>query len=401
MANPEESVGKKRFPYRNSYKARMTPRERVIRALKRRGPDKVPTCSRFTPWMMRTFNDRVGAGMPERYLSDNSIPSGFIHVVRPSFLTPDEYFGWEVRHVSFAPPQHVADFSHYLPELPSGSVISEWGVGYVPGFFHHYKRSVAPLRGMTEVDELKKYPFPDPMEPARHQGLEDMVARLHEDHLAAAGFLQQTLFELAWEMRGMEALLLDFCLNKPFATYLLDRLTEIRCQMAARYARAGVDILRLGDDLGTQEALMMSPETWQEMLMPRLRRIIAAAREQNSEIIIFFHSDGFVQPIIDDFIEIGIDVLNPIQPECMDLATLKREYGDRLSFWGGVGIQKTMPFGTPAEVKEVVKWTIETVGAGGGLLIAPTHTLLPDVPWENVIAFFEAIDEFGWYSESG
>ncbi|MBW2123761.1 MAG: hypothetical protein JRH07_18230 [Deltaproteobacteria bacterium] len=376
----------------------MTPRERVIRALKRREPDKVPTCSRFTPWMMRTFNERVGAGIPEQYLTDSAIPSGFIHEVRPSFLTPDEYFGWEVRHVSFAPPQRVADFSAYLPDLPPGSAISEWGVAYVPGSLHHYKKSIPPLKGMTSVDELRNYPFPNPMEPQRHRRLDDMVAQVHEDQLAAAGFLQQTLFELAWEMRGMEELFLDFSLNKPFASYLLDRLTEIRCQMAARYAEAGVDILRLGDDLGTQETLMMSPETWREMLMPRLRQVIEAARKQNPEIIIFFHTDGFVQPIIEDFIDIGIDVLNPIQPECMDLAFLKREYGDRLSFWGGVGIQKTMPFGTVAEVREAVRWTIDTLGAGGGLLIAPTHTLMPDVPWENVVAFFEAVDEFGWYA---
>jgi uroporphyrinogen decarboxylase len=212
-----------------------------------------------------------------------------------------------------------------------------------------------------------------------------------------AGFLQQTLFELAWEMRGMEELLVDFYLNKPFADCLLDKITEIRCKMAARYAEAGVDILRLGDDLGTQRALMISPETWGMMLKSRLGRIITAARKENPEIIIFFHSDGFIEPIIEDFIEIGIDVLNPVQPECMDVAALKKKYGDRLSFWGGVGIQTTMPFGTPAEVKEVVKRTIETLGVGGGFLIAPTHALQPDVPWENVIAFFEAVDQFGWY----
>jgi uroporphyrinogen decarboxylase len=224
-----------------------------------------------------------------------------------------------------------------------------------------------------------------------------MVASLHQDGLAVAGFLQQTLFELAWEMRGMEELLVDFYLNKPFADCLLDKITEIRCKMAARYAEAGVDILRLGDDLGTQRALMISPKTWEEMLMSRLGRIIAAARKQNPGIIIFFHSDGFIEPIIEDLIEIGVDVLNPIQPECMDVAALKKKYGDRLSFWGGVGIQTTMPFGTPAEVKEVVKWTIETLGVDGGFLISPTHALQSDVPWENVVAFFEAVDQFGWY----
>jgi len=399
MANGKESVFRKRFPYGNAHKARMIPRERVIQALKRKAPDKVPSCARFTPWMMRTFNKKVGAEIPDEFLSDNSIPSGFIHAARPKFLTPDDYFGWEVRHISFTPSQNRDLFSSYLPSLPAGSMISEWGVGYVPGSVpsSHYRKRVNPLKEFTEVDELEKYPFPDPMDPACSQGLEQMVACLHQDGLAVAGFLQQTLFEMAWEMRGMEELLVDFYLNKPFADCLLDKITEIRCKMAARYAEARVDILRLGDDLGTQRALMISPETWKEMLKPRLGRIIAAARKEHPEIIIFFHSDGFVEPVIEDFIEIGIDVLNPVQPECMDVAALKKKYGDRLSFWGGVGIQTTMPFGTPAEVKEVVKRTIETLGVGGGFLIAPTHALQPDVPWENVIAFFEAVDQFGWY----
>ena len=399
MANEKAPVLKKRFSYRNAHQARMTRRERVIRALRRKEPDKVPTCARFTPWMMRTFNEKVGAEIPDEFLSDNSVPSGFIHAARPKFLTPDDYFGWEVRHISFTPSQNTNLFPSYLPSLPTGSVISEWGIGYVPGSdpSSHYRKRVSPLKGLTGVAELEKYPFPDPMDPACSQGLEQKVACLHEDGLAVAGFLQQTLFELAGEMRGMEELLVDFYLNKPFADGLLDKITEIRCKMAARYAKAGVDILRLGDDLGTQRALMISPETWGMMLKSRLGKIITAARKENPEIIIFFHSDGFIEPIIEDFIEIGIDVLNPVQPECMDVAALKKKYGNRLSFWGGVGIQTTMPFGTPAEVKEVVKRTIETLGVGGGFLIAPTHALQPDVPWENVIAFFEAVDQFGWY----
>jgi uroporphyrinogen decarboxylase len=250
---------------------------------------------------------------------------------------------------------------------------------------------------MNRVDELRAYPFPYLMQSECHDDLDRMVALIHEDGFAAAGFLQQTLFELAWEMRGMERLLMDFMINKPFARYLLDKITEIRCAMAARYAEAGVDIIRLGDDLGTQRSLIMSPELCKETIFPRLKSIINSARQVNPEVIIFFHSDGSIGPIIGEFIDIGVDVLNPLQPECLDVAAVKKEFGDRLSFWGGVGIQTTMPYGSPAEVKETVKKTIEIVGEGGGLLIAPSHALQPDVPWENVIAFFEAVDEFGWY----
>jgi len=375
----------------------MTPRERVIRAIRRTGPDRVPTCARFTPSMMRTFNEKVGAGIPEAHLGISGIPSGFIHEARPAFTSPDDYFGWDVRHVSFMPPATVCDFSRYHQDLPPTAKINEWGVAFIPGSFHHYTKRIAPLRSMRTVDELKTFAFPDPMAPECHEELEHSVACIHNDGYAAAGFLQQTLFELAWEMRGMETLLMDLLSNRPFVEYLLDRLTDIRCAMAARYARAGVDIIRLGDDFGTQNSLMMSPGTFRDFFKPRLTKIIDAARKHNPEVIIFFHSDGSITPLIDDLIQMGVDVLNPVQPECIDLAEVKQRFGDRLSFWGGMGIQTTMPFGTPSEVKETVRRVIEILGKNGGLFIAPSHALQPDVPWENVVAFFEAVEEFGWY----
>ena len=393
----KENLNTKRHPRKNQKEPCMTPRERVIRALRRTGPDKIPTCARFTPSMMRTFNERQNAGIPEQHLGQFGVPSGFIHEVRPPFLTPDTYFGWDVRHVSFKSPSTRADFSSYHSDLPPETKISEWGVAFVPGSFVHYTKRVGPLKSMDTVDELEKFPFPDPMASECHEELDQSVASIHEDGYAAAGFLQQTLFELAWEMRGMDTLLLDFLTNKPFAEYLLDRLTEIRCAMAARYARAGVDVIRLGDDFGTQHSLMMSPNTFRELLKPRLTRIISAVKQQNPEVIVFFHSDGSITPLIEDLIEMGVEVLNPVQPECIDIKEVKRQFGNRLSFWGGVGTQTTMPFGTPSETKDTVRNVIEVLGEGGGLFIAPTHALQPDVPWENVEAFFEAVDEFGWY----
>ena len=387
----------KRLRFASQKKASMSPRERIIRALRRTGPDRVPTCARFTPAMMRTFNEKVGAGIPEEHLGSKGVPSGFIHEVHPAYLTPDAYFGWEVRHVSFTAPPPAGDLSRYHTGLSPQAFINEWGVALEPGSTFHYTRRIAPLKNIESPGQVDDYPFPDPMNPQCHNRLDDWVRSIHEDGLAAAGFLQQTLFELAWEMRGMETLLMDLISNKPLAERLLDRITEIRCAMAGRLAMAGVDILRLGDDFGTQKSLMMSPATFREIMKPRLKKIIDAAREQRPDIIIFFHSDGSIMPLIPDFIDMGIDVLNPVQPECIDLPEVKRRFGDRLSFWGGVGIQTTMPFGTPDEVRDEVRQVIEILGEGGGLCIAPTHALQSDVPWENVVAFFEAVDRYGWY----
>jgi uroporphyrinogen decarboxylase len=207
-----------------------------------------------------------------------------------------------------------------------------------------------------------------------------------------------TLFECAWLLRGLEDLLVDFVIHPTLAAALLDKLTASGIESATRLARAGVDILLTGDDVGTQRGMLMSPKMWRKWLKPRLAEIIAASKGAKPDLIIFYHSDGDIEPIIPELIEIGVDVLNPVQPECMDPVHLKREYGGELAFWGTIGTQTTMPFGTPDEVKATVVERIETVGQGGGLLLAPTHVLEPDVPWENIAAFFEAIDEYGRYA---
>ena len=376
----------------------MSPRQRILAALRRREPDKIPSCSRFTPHMMRTFARRTGAEIPAELMTNDKLGSGFLHVVRPPYLTPDEYFGWELRHVAFKSPTEREDFSAYHPDAPPDMAISEWGVGYLPGEFHHYTRRLYPLTNVNSLAELKNYPFPrNIMDPENHSHLDQQTAQLHEDGLAAAGFLQQTLFELAWEMRGMDLLMMDFITNRPMAEHLLDVITEVRCAQAARYAQAGVDIIRLGDDLASQRNLLMSPIMCRELILSRLKRIIDAAREVSPEVIIFFHSDGAIGPLVGDLIDAGVDVLNPVQPECIDLAWLKREYGQHISFWGGIGIQTVMPFGSPIEVDRAVRETMDLLGDGGGFLVAPSHCLQPDVPWENVVAFFKAVWEHGWY----
>jgi uroporphyrinogen decarboxylase len=155
-----------------------------------------------------------------------------------------------------------------------------------------------------------------------------------------------------------------------------------------------VDVIMFGDDVGTQKALMMSVETWRKWVKPATAATIAAAKAVNPDVIALYHSDGVIYDIIPELIEIGVDVLNPVQPECVDPLVLKEQYGDRLSFWGTIGTQTTMPFGTPEEVRENVRQMIQTVGKGGGLLIAPTHLLEPEVPVENVVAYINACAEY-------
>jgi len=319
---------------------------------------------------------------------------------RTGATNPSDYFDLEVREVGLAPTCQHADFSPYLNPLPPNAWVDDWGIGHVPGSLYHFEDYIHPLRNISSPKDLMAYPFPDVTAAYRYAGMAEKVADWHRRGYAVAAEIPHpngTLFECAWLLRGLENLLTDFLVNPSLATALLDYLTASGIESAIRLAQAEIDILITGDDVGTQRGMMMSPQLWRRWLKPRLAEIIAAAKKVKPDLLILYHSDGNIEPIIPDLIEIGVDILNPVQPECMDPARLKREYGNHLAFWGTIGTQTTMPLGAPEEVKAVVKERIETVGQGGGLLLAPTHVIEPDVPWENVMAFFEAVEEYGWY----
>jgi len=347
----------------------MSPRERVLAALAHRTPDRVPKEASFTPYLYEIFQRETGS------------------------TDPAGYFGMEMRHVGFAGPRETTDFTRFYPEpLPEGTSVTEYGTAHVPGTLYHFTKMRFPMAGFSTVREVEAYPWPDVTADYRHQHLEAAVQGLHDQGLFVIGSVGH-IFETSWQLRGYERLFLDFSDNPDLATAILDRVTAHREFMARRLAEAGVDMVLYGDDVGMQDRLMMSPATWRRWFQPRLAREIAAARAVNPRVHCFYHSDGNIASIIDDLIEVGVDVLNPVQPECLDPVAMKQRYGDRLSFWGTIGTQTTMPHGTPEQVREVVRERIRTVGRGGGLVLAPTHVLEPDVPWENVLAFFAACEQ--------
>lgn len=349
----------------------MTARGRVLTAFSHRTPDRVPRMAAFTPAIQRVFEEKTGQ---KDYQA---------------------YFNIEMRNVGFKPLQKQPDFSRYYPEgYPEGVVFREYGQTRYPAGFHHFTGLLFPMRELTTVEELEEYPWPDVRSPYRYQHIQKTVATLHNQGYFVTG-RAGSIFESVWQLTGYEKFFLDIVSRPEFITYTLDRLTEDNAFRSRRLAEADVDMVHLGDDVGMEDRMMMSPEMWRSWLKPCLAKVIQAAKEAKPDVHISYHSDGYIEPIIPDLIEIGIDVLNPVQPECMDPVSLKKRYGDRLSFWGTIGTQTTMPLGTPEEVKETVKHRIKTVGQNGGLMLAPTHVLEPDVPWENIVAFFEAIDEYG------
>jgi uroporphyrinogen decarboxylase len=263
-----------------------------------------------------------------------------------------------------------------------------------PGPTAHFQEMLHPMARFESVQQVLDYPWPDWLADYRWEHVPARVAQLKSRDLVVCAFMEMTLFELAWYLRGMDGFMEELLGEEEIATTLLDKLTEIRVGMARRYAQSGVDVLMLGDDVATQVDMMISPALWRATLKPRLAQVIGAAKVVNPEILIFYHGDGNMERIIPELIEIGVEILNPVQPECMDPRRMKELYGDRLAFWGCIGTQTTMPFSTAAEIQQTVHQLIEVVGKGGGLLLAPTHTLEPDVPWTNVEAFLAAVNQF-------
>jgi uroporphyrinogen decarboxylase len=381
----------------------LTPRERVIMALRREAPDRVPTMADFSPGIYDTFVRETGVRPPPR--SPWAVWSArpvitFEQDIGPS--DPAEYFGFDVRVVEFGDTTRPYDFSAYLPpDLPAQRTrVDKWGIAWVRGSAHHFETMVHPLAGAKTLTDLENYPWPDVTAPYRREVARRRIEQVHNKGYAVLGwppFIGGTFFEMAWRLRGLDTLLMDFALNPEFATALLDTIAGFSIANSCYLASCGVDVLLTGDDVGMQDRLLMNPAMWRKWLKPRYAELITQVRRTNPETIIFYHSDGNIEPLIPELIEIGIEVLNPIQPECMNAAKLKRHYGDRLAFWGTVGTQTTFPHASVQELKAVVKERIGTVGAGGGLLIAPTHKLQPEVPWQSIVAFFEAVREYGVY----
>lgn len=347
-------------------------RENVLRALRRQQPEVVPFEFVLCPDHIENLYRKVGTRDYQKY------------------------FNFPIRYIELNPTKKKVDFTIFYDDLPENTKQlhwnPEWGILGTQGSTAHFQRMLHPMKKFTSVDEIEKYPFPDFNEPYRWENVGQSVEDMKNKDLVSVAFMQMTIFEISWYLRGMDLFIMDIVANTDFAEALMDKITTIRVGMAKRYALCGADILMLGDDVSTQKAMMISPDLWRKLIKPRLANVIAVAKETKPDILIFYHGDGNLEAIIPDLIEIGIDILNPVQPECMNPIKLKKCYGDKLSFWGTIGTQTTMPFGTPQQVRQTCQIMIEQVGRGGGLLLAPTHMLEPDVPWENIQAFITAVE---------
>ena len=290
------------------------------------------------------------------------------------------------------PPGYEApDFSAYYEDLPPGDIhaIDPLGVARRKGSLYHFTERVSPLRNATSFAELEAYPINDFAE-WDTIGMRAAVEQAHQAGRFAVVWAGH-MYESAWQVRGYEPFLADMAERPEWCEVLLDRFMEKNLNLAVAGARAGVDLLHFGDDVANQNSLMFSPPMWRRFMKSRWVKVCAAAKEINPDIQIRYHSDGNIRPIFDELLEIGFTIINPLQPECLDLDDIARAYGGRVFFDGGIGTQTVMPFGSTDDVRACVRERVAQFGQE--IILAPTHVLEPEVPIDNIKAFFEACDE--------
>jgi len=332
----------------------MTNQERVYAALAHEQPDR-------TPYMIG-FTQKAHAAMVERY--------------GPSYVDAiDNCF--HGLHANPGPKDHWLDENTWQ---------DEFGVQWdrrIDRDIGNVCNLILPERDLSPLE------LPDPHLPAKWEGFADRVA-------AGAGKCVQfgigfSLFERAWTLRGMENLFLDMIEAPGFVHELLDVICDYNVALAGRALEYEIDSVHFGDDWGSQRGLLMGPGLWSEFILPRLRRQYAVAKSAGKFVTI--HSCGEVQEVFPQLIDIGLDCFNPFQPEVMDVYEMKRRFGDRLSFWGGVSTQRLLPYGTPDEVRAEARRMMAEVGRDGGFIIAPAHSIPGDAKPENIMALIEVVNE--------
>lgn len=325
----------------------MTNRERVLTSLRHAQPDRTPYHIDFTRRAWQATADYLGE-------------SDFADRLGNCFTIFD------------AGPQAWRQVTPAIQEDPFGV---QWDQSIDPDIGVVCNTRVTP-------DTLEEYIFPEIPRPA----LPSMPDRAAQFVCADLGF---SLFERAWTLVGMETLLMAMADDPAFAHRLLDRILEFNLQVIDRACALDIDAMRFGDDWGQQTGLIMGPALWREYIKPRVREMYARVKAQGKVVMI--HSCGKVDAVFPDLIDIGLDIFNPFQPEVIDPFRAKEMYGRDLTFYGGISTQRTLPFGTPDQVRDEVRRLLDVVGKDGGFIASPAHAIPADARPDNIVALLEVL----------
>jgi uroporphyrinogen decarboxylase len=379
--------------------AEMTSRERVTAALNHIEPDRVPL--------------DIGGGQSssmvaeayENFLTHQGKPAGETRYLSYTFRVArlDEgtllKLGSDVRPVLLKAPKNWTP-----PPSEPETFIDELGIKWKKAYNstgYYWEQATYPLAEATIAD-LDAYPWPDPNDPGRYEGLEQEIKQLyyHTPYALMGDCGYKNHWEPAFLLLGLERALTALAAEPDFIIALMEKISALACGVTKRFLEITgpyLTVVRTSDDVATQKSLMMSPATYRKLIKPYHKRYFSLIK-QYTEAKIFYHSCGNVVGLLDELIDAGVEVLNPVQVAAFkDPAKVKADFGDRLSFWGGIDTQYVLPCGTPAQVQDEVRLRIQQFGPGGGFVAAPVHNIQGDVPPENVLAFSEAIQRYGKY----
>jgi uroporphyrinogen decarboxylase len=382
----------------------MTSRERVLTAINHEQPDRMPLVvgvNNATGIKMRPYKgikDIAGIQAPDNYIYDwPELGTAEIDEKTMFRLHSD------VRGVLDLEPESVRKQNR--EREAHSDCIDSWGSGQMEITPGNWFPGIHPLAEARSIEDLESYQgWPDMSDPSRIAHVRETARRLAEENQFAIMATPWLLFpfERAHAMQGMEPYLLNMAMDPDFARAMLEKIADHCKQLMGHFLEElgdNVDIIKIGDDLGTQNSLMISPEMYRDILKPIHADFINFIKSR-SKAKILFHSCGDVAPLIGDFIDIGVDILNPIQTSTgsiSDLPSLKKRFGKNMVFCGGIDSHRILPFGSVEEVRQEVRRVMQALGPGGGCMIGAVHTVMNDVPPENILAMVDAVEEFGHY----
>ncbi|NPV55175.1 MAG: hypothetical protein HPY76_00680 [Anaerolineae bacterium] len=383
--------------------ANMTSRQRLMTAIDHQEPDRVPIIigtSNTTGIKMpayRALKDYLGIQAKDNYIYDwQELGTAALDEETLQRLHSD------ARGVLDRFPAWVYERNRARP--PHDPFIDDWGSGQKevePGVWYP---GIHPMAQATTIEEIEAYPWPDMDDPSRVAHVREQARQLAQANQYGIIGTPWLLFpfERAHAMQGLDTFLYNMASDPVFSRALLEKIASLCKVLMGHFLDEigeNIDIIKIGDDLGTQESLMISPRMYRQILKPIHADFIKFIKSKTNAKI-FFHTDGDVFNLIDDFIEIGVDILNPVQTSAgkmSDLAALKQRWGNQLTFCGAVDTHHFLPFGTVQEVMDEVHRVIDVMAPGGGYIVTSVHTIMDEVPPQNIMAMVEAVEKYGYY----
>ena len=360
-------------------------KKRVLTAISLKEPDRVPVYITITPQVAVKLSEYLG-------IKDYTHPDSPLSENRISYTELLTHLGNDIIGIGAQAPE-----SNPTVEIGNGIYMDEWKIkyrksGYYTEMIEH------PLSKVESVIEINDFEFPDPQAPGRFDSAKKMVQKYGKSY-AVCGDVETTIFETSWYLVGMEKFFIDLAMKKPYIFALMDHIMQYSMGVAKELIKLGADIIWLGDDFGSQQGMIISPKLWREVFKERMKYIIDELKEENPGIKIAYHSCGSYFPIMEDLIDVGVDILNALQPNAKDMDTkkIKGTFGSKACLFGGIDIQGVVPFGSLKDLENEVKRVLNAAAEGGGYILAGAHNLQPDTSVEKVIKLFEFAMEYGKY----